>query len=145
MALDHHASGVPIRPDETCNCGLYIHSSRRNADAVHLADCPWRAQAPLRPAIGMRLRFFSERVFGVWVDGVITRIGPEWLTLAAYFHGNKWKEKKSVHEEFYYPCDHPQRGEAFKFDVSTTSGHDASREERDKSHPSVEPRRPRTD
>lgn len=96
----------------------------------------------MSPQIGMRLRFFSERVFGVWVDGTIAKIGPKWLTLDAYFHGNQWKEKKSVREEFYHPYDHPQRGEAFKFDVPTTSGQDASREEQDKSRPSVEPRRP---
>jgi hypothetical protein len=25
----------------TCGCGLYVHASRRNPEAIHIADCPF--------------------------------------------------------------------------------------------------------
>jgi hypothetical protein len=28
--------------DYTCGCGLYVHPSRRNPDAVHISDCEYR-------------------------------------------------------------------------------------------------------
>lgn len=71
------------------------------------------------PAFNFRLRFFSERVFGVLVDGVVKsynhRAGT--VTLEAYFHGKTWKAVRSMRTEFYYPRGHENQGEPFYFTI----------------------------
>jgi hypothetical protein len=37
------------------------------------------------------------------------------VVIDASHGGNKWRERKPVTEEFYYPQGHPQAGQAFKF------------------------------
>lgn len=32
-------------PDYTCGCGLYVHPSKRNDDAIHIADCQFYKNA----------------------------------------------------------------------------------------------------
>lgn len=62
----------------------------------------------------MNVRFFSEKVFGVWVDGKIISVGDKFVTIKAYFHGNEWTEKKLKTEIFYYPWGHKKQGEGFQ-------------------------------
>ena len=61
----------------------------------------------------MHLRFFSEKVFGTWVDGKIVNRGSKQVTIKAYFNGATWLEKKPVDTEFYYPQGHINQGEPF--------------------------------
>lgn len=30
----------PMVESYTCGCGIYVHPSRANPDAIHIADCP---------------------------------------------------------------------------------------------------------
>lgn len=32
---------VPMPEDYTCHCGIYVHPTRRNDKALHIADCPY--------------------------------------------------------------------------------------------------------
>ncbi len=64
--------------------------------------------------IGTRLRFFSEYVFGAWVDGTIVSVGVKNVTIKAYFQGNEWREKKLKTTTFYYPDGHEKQGEPFQ-------------------------------
>ena len=60
----------------TCGCGIYIHESRRNSEAIHNDACPWAT--PLRlgdVAVGTVVfhsyhrvgKVVSQDVGGVWV------------------------------------------------------------------------------
>lgn len=35
---------LDANPDFTCGCGLYVHPSRRNPNAIHIDDCQFRAR-----------------------------------------------------------------------------------------------------
>lgn len=63
--------------------------------------------------IGTKLRFFSERVFGAWVNGTVVKVTPSTVVIAAEYFGARWKECRPLSTEFYRPIDHPQRGEPF--------------------------------
>lgn len=52
-------------------------------------------------AIGDNYRMFSNRVFGVWVRACIKSIGPKYITVQCYFHGNEWTEKVPKGWSFY--------------------------------------------
>jgi Ni,Fe-hydrogenase III component G len=65
-------------------------------------------------AVGTRLRFFSERVFGVWVEAVVVAASPKRVTLRANFHGAVWTERVGADTQFFRPAGHPQAGEAFR-------------------------------
>jgi hypothetical protein len=62
----------------------------------------------------VNLRFFSEKVFGVWVDGRITNRTKTHVSINAYFNGVSWVERKPIGTEFYYPSGHAQAGETFR-------------------------------
>ena len=59
------------------------------------------------------VRFFSEKVFGVWVEGTIIRRTKKSVTLEANFHGHRWTERLPATREFYHPSGHPNQGEPF--------------------------------
>ncbi len=63
--------------------------------------------------MGINLRFFSEKVFGAWVDGRVIGIGSKWITLDTSFYGARWVEKIPKTREVYRPYNHPEAGEAF--------------------------------
>lgn len=44
----------------------------------------------------MNVRFFSERVFGAWVNARVGRVTKTHVTLHAEFHGNRWSERRPV-------------------------------------------------
>ena len=58
-------------------------------------------------------RFFSERVFGAWVDAWVISRTSKYVTVDADFNGNGWQEKIPVGATVYYPSGHPQQGDAF--------------------------------
>ena len=35
--------GTPMPKHYTCHCGLYVHHSRRNPEAIHIDDCPYHS------------------------------------------------------------------------------------------------------
>jgi hypothetical protein len=49
----------------------------------------------------LRLRFFSRRVFGAWVDAEVIVWGVACATLRAQFHGNVWNERVKYGTEVY--------------------------------------------
>jgi hypothetical protein len=68
----------------------------------------------LEAVVGTRLRFFSERVFGAWVDGVVASATEAGVVIDASFHGARWRERKALGCEFYRPHGHAQAGDAFR-------------------------------
>lgn len=62
-------------------------------------------------AVGSRVRFFSVRVFGAWVDATVVRVGPRSVTLRASFGGASWVERRTRGVALYYPAGHPQAGD----------------------------------
>jgi len=61
-----------------------------------------------------RFRFFSSRVFGVWVDATVKKMTSTVIVLSASFYGNRWTEKVALDTEFYYESGHPLQGEVIK-------------------------------
>ena len=45
------------------------------------------------PVVGMALRFFSAKTFGVLVTARVDRVGPRFVWLAATHFGSEWREK----------------------------------------------------
>lgn len=64
-----------------------------------------------QPRRGLMLRGWTERAFGVWQDGRVVAVGPKFITID-YGH---YRERRPYTTEFYYPRDHPNKGEAFTF------------------------------
>lgn len=63
----------------------------------------------------IRLRFFTNRTFGVLVEADLIGFSRDksQVILKAYHDGAEWNERKPITEEFYFPRDHPRRGEPF--------------------------------
>lgn len=48
-------------------------------------------------------RFFSNKVFGVWVDGTIKSMTKTTVTIQAYFQGHYWNETRSRNLNVFLP------------------------------------------
>lgn len=55
----------------------------------------------------MSLRFFSVRVFGALVDAHVVKQTKTYVTLACYFWGIEWKERRKLPLDCVYADGHP--------------------------------------
>lgn len=64
-----------------------------------------------KPIIGFRLRAFTEKTFGVWVEGRVVAVSRTHIVID--FNG--YKERHLLNCEFYYPSGHKFAGQSFTF------------------------------
>lgn len=70
-----------------------------------------------QPKVGFTLRSFTERTFGVWLDGCVSKVDRDNKVVTIRFgHGrDSWTERFPFNYGFYYPKGHKLVGEEFHF------------------------------
>jgi hypothetical protein len=71
------------------------------------------------PKAGTTFRFFSERVFGVPVDGTIRHFNKKkrTITINAYCQGQRWIARRSIDNNTFFN----NNGDTFKFTALTVN------------------------